>query len=296
MPYGKSSGFSRKKRHRSAEPSDLEAPVPEEAPKLARQPRLTKDERYCLFARLAWLSCYKAVLAAECAADAALMSEIAMRFASTHMRAAAAQDPEGPQAVALFDRARENGGFLRRAADVTHVPFSQAVKAVSFLAAMVPTPVWAAERKARRVVCRAFAMTLLQTMALCRPPPPFEKHTCISAFVVDQTYARTGGSGTGSSQYRAVEQLDADGERRKDERVVYMNGFERALPDFSLSDDARQLLTHWGPYTQSFDRIVPVLQPDRMQARTLQPRTLLEPNPPNPLKLTRPSRPAGRDG
>ena len=86
--------------------------------------------------------------------------------------------------------------------------------------------------------------------------------------MVDQTYARTGGSGTGSSKYRAVEQLDADGERRKDERVVYMNGFERALPNFSLSDDTRQLLTDWGPYTQSFDRIVPVLQPDRMQART----------------------------
>lgn len=271
MPYGNSSGFSHKKRRRSSEQSDLEAAVPEQpqqAPELARQPRLTKDERYCLFARLAWHTCYSAILAAETAADASLMNELAMRFASTHMRAAAAQDPEGPQAAALFDRVRENGGFLRRAADVTHVPFSQAVKAVSFLAAMVPKPVWAAERRARRVVCRAFAMTLLQTMALCRPPPPFETHACVSAFVVDQTYARTGGSGTGSSKYRAVEQLDADGERRKDERVVYMNGFERALPNFSLSDDTRQLLTDWGPYTQSFDRIVPVLQPDRMQART----------------------------
>jgi len=175
MPYGNSSGFSHKKRRRSSEQSDLEAAVPEQpqqAPELARQPRLTKDERYCLFARLAWHTCYSAVLAAERAADASLMNELAMRFASTHMRAAAAQDPEGPQAAALFDRVRENGGFLRRAGDVTHVPFSQAVKAVSFLAAMVPKPVWAAERRARRVVCRAFAMTLLQTMALCRPPPP----------------------------------------------------------------------------------------------------------------------------
>ena len=110
---------------------------------------------------------------------------------------------------------RESGGFLRRAADVTHVPFSQAVKAVAFLAAMTPKTVWAAERRTRRVVCRAFAMTLLQTMALCRPPPPFELHDCISMFVVDQTYARTGGCG--SSKYGAVEQLDADaasGERR----------------------------------------------------------------------------------
>ena len=63
-----------------------------------------------------------------------------------------AQDPEGPQAAAFFDRVRESGGFLRRAADVTHVPFSQAVKAVAFLAAMTPKTVWAAERRARRVV------------------------------------------------------------------------------------------------------------------------------------------------
>ena len=52
-----------------------------------------------------------------------------------------------------------------------------------------------------------------------------------------------------------------------------MNGFERALPAFGLSDAARQLLTDWGPYTQSFDRVVPVLQPDRLQA------------PPPPLRL-----------
>ena len=90
MPYGNSSGFSHKKRRRSSEQSDLEAAVPEQpqqAPELARQPRLTKDERYCLFARLAWHTCYSAVLAAERAADASLMNELAMRFASTRMRA-----------------------------------------------------------------------------------------------------------------------------------------------------------------------------------------------------------------
>ena len=72
----------------------------------------------------------------------------------------------------------------------------------------------AAERRARHVVCRAFAMTLLVTMAACRPPPPFEVHECINAFVIDQTYARTGGCGTGSSNYRPVETLGDDGERR----------------------------------------------------------------------------------
>ena len=264
MPYGTSSGFSHRKRSRSAESAeqDDEATTAPSAP--PKSSRLTSNERYGLFARLAWLNCYEVIFAAERAADAELMAELSSRFASTYTVRAMAQDPEGLQAAALFDRVRESGGFLRRAADVTHVPFSQAVKAVAFLAAMTPKTVWAAERRARRVVCRAFAMTLLQTMALCRPPPPFELHDCISMFVVDQTYARTGGCG--SSKYRAVEQLDADGERRKEERLVYMNGFERALPAFGLSDAARQLLTDWGPYTQSFDRVVPVLQPDRLQA------------------------------
>ena len=53
--------------------------------------------------------------------------------------------------------------------------------------------------------------------------------------------------------------------RRREERLVYMNGFARAVPTFVISDAARRLLENWGPYTQSFDRVVPVLQPDRLQ-------------------------------
>ena len=64
---------------------------------------------------------------------------------------------------------------------------------------------------------------------------------------------------------RAVEALDSNGERRREERLVYMNGFARAVPTFVISDAARLLLENWGPYTQSFDRVVPVLQPDRLQ-------------------------------
>ena len=37
------------------------------------------------------------------------------------------------------------------------------------------------------------------------------------------------------------------------------------MPTFVISDAARLLLENWGPYTQSFDRVVPVLQPDRLQ-------------------------------
>ena len=293
MPYGKSNGFSKRKKHQSTDQVDFEETAAETAPQSMQPARLTSSERYGLFARLAWLTCYKALFAAELAADAELMSELAVQFASTYTRRAMARDPEGSQAEAHFDRMRETGGFLRRSADVTYVPFSQAVKAVAFLAAMTPKPVWAAERRARHVVCRAFAMTLLMTMAACRPPPPFEVHDCINAFVVDQTYARTGGCGTGSSKYRPVETLDEDGERRKEERLIYMNGFERPLPAFSLSDAARQLLADWGPYTQGFDRIVPILQPDRMEVPPPAcPNPILHilthpPNPPNPNPHTR---------
>ena len=76
------------------------------------------------------------------------------------------------------------------------VPFSQAVKSVAFLAAQVSKPVWAAARKLRQVVSRHWAMTLLETMSICRPPLLFELHDCVRAFIVDQTYARTGGCGT----------------------------------------------------------------------------------------------------
>ena len=152
MPYGKPNGFSKRKKHQSTDQVDLEETVAETAPQSMQPARFTSSERYGLFARLAWLTCYKALFAAELAADAELMSELAVQFTSTYTRRAMARDPEGSQAEAHFDRMRETGGFLRRSADFMYVPFSQAVKAVAFLAAMTPTPVWAAERRARHVV------------------------------------------------------------------------------------------------------------------------------------------------
>jgi hypothetical protein len=269
MGYGNSNGWTRKKKRPLPEDGDEEAaraPVAsEDVPSQMAAQRLTSEQRYTLFAHLAWLTCYTAVYAAEAASNAPLVSELGERFASAYMRQAMAQNPEGSQAAAFAIRVQDNTGFLRRVADVSYIPFSQAVRAVAFLAAHTPRPVWNAELRARRIVCRAFAMTLLQTMALCRPPPPFETHECVHAFVVDQTYARTGGCGTGSTKYRAVEALDSNGERRREERLVYMNGFARAVPTFVISDAARLLLENWGPYTQSFDRVVPVLQPDRLQ-------------------------------
>ena len=65
MPYGVSSGFSKRKKRRVASQADLEAPAVEEAPRPTQPKRLTSSERYGLFARLAWLTCYSALFAAE---------------------------------------------------------------------------------------------------------------------------------------------------------------------------------------------------------------------------------------
>ena len=269
MPFGTSKHLSHRKRVakvESAWDADEASSTAVAAAGPERPRSMSADERYTLFAHLAWLSCYPAIFAVERAADgASLTYDLSTRFASAATRRAVSSAPDGPQARKLFERLGDAAGMLRRSANVQFVPFAQAVKAVAFLAAMVPKTIWAAERRARRVVGRAWAMTLLGVMVDLRPPPPFETHDCVRAVVVDQTYARTGGCGTGSSKYRAVEALNADGERRKEERLVYMNGLERALPAFPLSDEARERLADWGPYTQSFDRVVPVLQPSRIE-------------------------------
>ena len=94
MPYGKPNGFSKRKKHQSTDQVDFEETAAQEAPQSMQPARLTSSERYGLFARLAWLTCYKALFAAEMAADAELMSELAVQFASTYMRRAVASDPE----------------------------------------------------------------------------------------------------------------------------------------------------------------------------------------------------------
>ena len=90
MGYGKMGGFSKRKRSRSTSQVGIESPVEEEAPQPPQPDRLSSSERYGLFARLAWLSCYSALYAAEKAADAGLLSELALQFASTYMQRAMA--------------------------------------------------------------------------------------------------------------------------------------------------------------------------------------------------------------
>jgi hypothetical protein len=162
---------------------------------------------------------------------------------------------------------RDIAGFLQRSANVLFVPFSQAVKAVSFLYSNVSGPTWVAERKAKRVVGRAYAERLLDAMLLCRPPPRFEVQSVevIASIGVDQTYAKAAGR-TGISSYSAVETVDEQGNAVSRERMTYLNGQFFAAPRAltSLSAQAQQLIRRSGPYTQDFARVLPLLQPQRM--------------------------------
>ena len=90
MGYGKSNGWTRKKKRPLPEDGDEEAaraPVAsEDVPSQMAAQRLTSEQRYTLFAHLTWLTCYTAVYAAEAASNAPLVSELGERFASAYMR------------------------------------------------------------------------------------------------------------------------------------------------------------------------------------------------------------------
>ena len=107
---------------------------------------------------------------------------------------------------------RDAAGTLQRSKNVHYIPFSQAVKAVSFLFTRVNGAVWAAELRNRRVVCKAWAQKFVREMARCKPPPPFEEHAEVYVIGFDQTYARGAGR-VGVSRYRPEPTIDADGEK-----------------------------------------------------------------------------------
>ena len=135
MPFGKSKQFSHRKQvsSRSVVDDDVEdlpaAPDAAESPQRSR--RMPACERYALFARLAWLPNYAYIFAAERAAGAATGSQDSS--VSAYTRRAIERDLAGRQAQALLARSGDTDGFLRRSANVHFVPFSQAVKSISFL-------------------------------------------------------------------------------------------------------------------------------------------------------------------
>ena len=74
-------------------------------------------------------------------------------------------------------------------------------------------------------------------------------------------------AGTGVSRYRAIQTINADGESNTEQREVYMNGQHYPAPARSaaLSMAAQDLIKRWGPYTQDFGNVVPLLQPARSE-------------------------------
>lgn len=257
---------SRRKHHSSTSSSSTDGDREEGTERTTSNPttiRWAAESRFQLYAILAWQFCYERIFAIESELNPAA-AEGAAPLASSYSRRAIRREPEGAVAAKLGLRVHEMAGFTARSRNVLHVPFAQAVKSIAFLAAQVSKPVWAAERTARRVVGRTWAVQMLQRMTSCRPPPPFEAASQVKIFVVDQTYARTGGSGTGVTKYRAVEKVTSAGDHKKETRLVYMNGFERPYPDFHISAAATARISSWGPYTQPFDKVVPLLQPRRL--------------------------------
>ena len=243
-----------------------EAPTPE-VPPVAK---ISALERMQLYARLLWLGmAFPLIFAAEASGSATLMFSLVTAYTSEHTRRRMRLDTvEGFRArQAVDNRLRDCVGFLERSKNRAYVPISQAAKAIVYLASGVKHAVWVAERKARRVVGRQYAVDLLRQMVGCRPPPPFEEQdrALICSIAFDQTYAKAGAR-TGTSAYNPIQTVDASGERVGVERMVYINGqfFPAPRAKTALSDDAIERIRATGPYTQDFRRVLPLLQPVRL--------------------------------
>ena len=179
-------------------------PVDEEAAEPRNVQRFTAAQRRSLFAHLAWFTDYTPCLNVEAAGEGTSVAQLEEQYTSTYTRRQMRRETAEGQRTreAHSARMREASVHLARASNVLFVPFSQAAKAVFFLASSVTRPVWDAERKARRVVSRRYAREVLEEMRLCRPRPVYElaapAHMASIAF--DQTYLKAAG-GTGRSQY-----------------------------------------------------------------------------------------------
>ena len=275
MPPAKKPRWSQPRRSSASKPSGGEHELvqwhesEQETSVVPRTPSISAVERRQIYARLLWLDDYRLVFAAEAALHAPLLGSLMETYVSAHTRRLMHSDtPEGARALqAVEQRLRDCVGFLERSRSRLHVPIGQASKAIAYLASGVAKPVWEAERKARRVVGREYAMDLLNEMAHCRPPPPFEEQSrkIICSIGFDQTYAKAG-AGTGGSKYNALQTVDANGEPTNVERMVYINGQYLPVPlaSTALSPAALTLIAAVGPYTQDFRRVLPLLQPRRL--------------------------------
>lgn len=225
---------------------------------------LPAAKRFALFAMLAWTWDYGIIINAERSMHDVLVHEMAAEWTSGYMRRGMNGADHEQATAKIMDRMNDIAGNLDRSRNVHFIPFSQAVKGVSYLYSVVPGNQWARERALRRIVGRQWAKELLEHMADCRPPPPFEQSNWLWSIAFDQTYVRKAGGTTGTTRYRPVQTVDEDGELCEPERMTYINGQDYPAPAFGLSAQAYAAIFTHGPYTQDFHRVLPALQPDRI--------------------------------
>ena len=174
------------------------------------------EVRLQIFAKLGWLQDYTPILEMERFYNGQLQEDLQDSHLSGYARRLIRSGGERGDDVLRRQQGRVGDvvGMLQRGANVHAVPFSQAVRAVSWLYCRVSKPVWETERRNRRIVGKAWARRLVQQMARCKPPPPFEPDMRLVSIAFDQTYARGSGT-TGVSQYAPIRTVDADGEKAR---------------------------------------------------------------------------------
>jgi hypothetical protein len=261
---------ARAARQNAARPEQEEATAQDPDPvQPAVRPAVNSSwQRFNVYAMLAWSYQYKEIaeleeLRFEDQVDE-LVADNSSKYMRRQMRAAGSTGEESTRR--MRDRMGDTAGALWRSQNVRNIPFTQAVKAVSYTYSRVSDVHWVRERRLRRVAGRPFARTLLEVMADNRPPPAFEVDDDVVSVAFDQTYCRKSGVSTGSSRYSAVQTVTSDGEIKKPERIVYINGQDFPAPAPLLSPAARALIARRGPYTQDFHRVIPPLQPDRVDS------------------------------
>ena len=215
--------------------------------------RVYAAERMSLYGRLAWLSDYTQIFKVEAAINGAAAS-IGSFMSSWRARrlklggSTAAREQERSEARVSQDYER-----LARERSVHHVPFSQAVKAVSWLVDQVPVADWKIERARRALPGQKWATEFLEWVSKMRPPPEFPLHKLVRFYIFDQTYAVGGrGTGAGSKHTNPVQKVDEAGDKIKKQRRVYINSFDLAVDArvCQLSRAAIDVIARRGPYTQ----------------------------------------------
>ena len=122
-------------------------------------------------ARLLWASNYHVLFIAELKQYAHIGTPMLELYES--LRSQRRQVELLDDAAALL-RVASTVATLAREQSLAVLPLSTVSRSISYLNQRVPSRVWAAERKQRRLVHKSVAIKILRLMLECRPPPAFE--------------------------------------------------------------------------------------------------------------------------